>query len=80
MGKSKTNNKSEIMKCIRIIIESCDFTASEVAFKAGMSPQALYDFINKSKGTQLVKAEKILNVLGYDLVLKPLKQKKEEKS
>lgn len=49
-------------------------TAREVAWAAGMSPQSLHDFLHVCQGTQIAKAEHILDVLGFEIVLKKKKE------
>lgn len=67
---------SELLECIRIEIESGDMKASEIAALVGMSKQALYEFVYNCKGTQIARAEQVLEVLGYEIVLRRRKEKK----
>ena len=67
---------SELLECIRISIEKGDAKANELAESIGMTPQAFYEFVHNCKGTQIARAEQILDVLGYEIVLRRRKEKK----
>lgn len=71
------NDCSELLECIRHLLEKDKGSMHNVALKAGMSYYSLYDFVKTCQGTQILKAEKILDVLGYELVLR--KKKEDEK-
>ena len=64
------NVDSEILECIRVIIESSGKAPRDVAYSVSMTKQELYSFLHECKGTQLAKAEKILDALGYELVIR----------
>ena len=67
---------SELLECIRIAIESGDMRANDVAEFIGMTPQAFYEFVHNCKGTQIARAEQILDVLGYEIVLRRKEKRK----
>ncbi|MBE5996563.1 MAG: hypothetical protein E7240_04300 [Lachnospiraceae bacterium] len=68
------NSHSDILEFIRYRIKEGNMTAREVAWAAGMSPQSLHDFLHVCQGTQIAKAEHILDVLGFEIVLKKKKE------
>ena len=70
------NERSELLECIRIAISSGEMRQVDVAEEIGMTQQAFSDFIRKCRGTQIAKAEQILDILGYEIVVRRKERKK----
>lgn len=49
-------------------------SAGEVAGAMGMSPQAFSEFMRNCKGTQIARVEQILDILGYEIVVRKRRQ------
>ena len=65
------NEGSELLECIRIaLLLNGEMSMSEAAAAVGMSPQAFNEFVRRCRGTQIARAEQILDVLGYDIVIR----------
>ena len=67
---------SEVLEALRIVVEASDMTHKAIAEKAGITPARLDDLCRISKGTQMYYAEKVLEVLGYEIALKPIRKGK----
>lgn len=65
----RTNQDSELMTEIKELIEVSPDTNWNIAYRAGMTIGQLEDFIYHSRGTQIRRAEKILNALGFEIQL-----------
>lgn len=65
---------SELMEFVRLSIKSGEMSAGEVAAAIGLSPQAFSEFMRNCRGTQVARVEQILDVLGYELVIRKKKQ------
>ena len=70
------NVRSELLESIRIAIKVGEMNAGDVASSVGMSKQAFNEFIHNCRGTQIARAEQILDVLGYEIVLRRKEKKK----
>lgn len=64
---------SELMEFVRLAIKSGDMSAGEVAAAIGMSPQGFSEFMRNCRGTQVARVEQILDVLGYELLIRKKK-------
>lgn len=73
MGRKVETGESEVLECIRDLIDVSIIPPSKIAEEAGMTRAQLYNFVRYSKGTQLIQAEKILDALGFELYLKKKK-------
>ena len=73
MGRKIETGESEVLECIRDMIDVSIIPPSKIAEEAGYTRAQLYNFVKYSKGTQLIMAEKILDVLGFELYLKKKK-------
>lgn len=65
---------SELIEFVRIAIKDGEMSAGEVAGAMGMSPQAFSEFLRNCKGTQIARVEQILDILGYEIVIRKRRQ------
>ena len=70
------NERSELLESIRIAIQTGEMRACDVASTVGMTQQAFSDFMRHCRGTQIAKAEQILDALGYEIVLRRKEKRK----
>ena len=70
------NEKSELLECIRISLQTGEVRACEIAPLVGMTKQAFHEYTHKCKGTQIAKAEQILDAMGHEIVLRRKEKKK----
>ena len=70
MGRKVAEGESEILECIRGLMKDNGISASDMAKKVNLTRSQVYNFVEYSKGTQLVAAEKILDALGYEVFLR----------
>ena len=66
--------RSELLECIRIAIENGEMKPGDIAETIGMTQQGFYEFIHNCRGTQIARAEQILDVLGYEIVIRRRKK------
>lgn len=74
MGRKTVKEESNVFECIERMVSVSSIPQAEIAHRAGITCTQLYNFLHYSKATQLITAEKILDALGFDLILKKQKE------
>ncbi len=71
MGRKRVKEESRVHDRIYKMVSASTIPQAEIAHQAGLTSTQLYNFLYYSKATQLIMTERIADVLGYDLILKP---------
>ena len=72
MPRRKTNEESDLLAAICMMMDESGMTRKEIAQKIGIEPPTLAGFV-KGKGPQLLRIEQIAKLLGYEFVLRKVK-------
>lgn len=70
MSNKRSNRDSELIKALEIMLESSDEEIWQIAFRARMVPSEINTLIYSSRGTQITKAERLLDAFGYELAFR----------
>ena len=67
---------AEVTKALQQAIRDSDLSMNEVARRAGIDPGMVCRFANSERGMTLATAAKVAKVLGLEIVIRPIRQRK----